>query len=520
MLLANRLTTPWVRARTLNASNSELAESVSQIDDDSNQAAAEPAANRWLVPLLAAAVFMSVLNTTMINVALPTIRDVFDVTEADSGRLATLYSLFFGIMTPFYGRLGDRYGLRMMYIVGMVIFGVSSLAATVTPTSQFNLLVLFRIGQGFGSAAIPPLGTALIMQRIPSARRGASIGLIAASVGAGQAIGPTLGGALTEFVSWRAVFLISAMIMVLIPFQRRMFPSKPDESAKPVDWFGGIALGITIAGLLVAVDLSQQDGLLSSTTLISAAIAVLALIATVYRQLAERFPFIDPELLANRRFVLYSLTAFTMMSSAISTFILLPFLLEDVNGLQTSQVGLVLLSQAIVVTFLSRPVGKLADRYDAVILSSIGLAIVLGVIGVLATVAVGWPVWALVPLLMVFGVGQASTFSPLQTTVTRVIPRRLSGTGIGIYNMMFFVGSSFGAAIATGLLSARKGTDALLPVYAGPAEYSHFGDAFLYGFGAALTGIVLLQFARRAPNVTESEPAPAPRARTAAADPG
>ena len=108
--------------------------------------------------------------------------------EAESGLLATLYSLFFGIMTPFYGRLGDRYGLRRLYITGMVIFGVSSLLATTVPTSAFPLLVLFRVGQGIGSAAIPPLGTALIMRRIPSARRGASIGLIAASVGAGQAI--------------------------------------------------------------------------------------------------------------------------------------------------------------------------------------------------------------------------------------------------------------------------------------------------------------------------------------------
>ncbi len=145
-------------------------------------------------------------------------------------------------------------------------------------------------------------------------------------------------------------------------------------------------------------------------------------------------------------------------------------MLEDVNGLRAAEVGLVLLSQALVVTLLSRPVGRLADRYDAVILSSIGLSIVLGVIVVLATVAVGWPVWALIPLLIVFGVGQASTFSPLQTTVTRVVPRRLAGTGIGLYNMMFFVGSSFGAAISTGILSARKGESALLPIY--PARRS------------------------------------------------
>lgn len=461
--------------------------------------------NRWLVPLLAAAVFFSVLNTTMINVALPTIRDVFDVTEADTGRLATLYSLFFGIMTPFYGRLGDRYGLRRMYITGMVIFGLSSLLASVVPTSAFPLLVLLRVGQGFGSAAIPPLGTALIMRRIPSARRGASIGLIAASVGAGQAIGPSLGGVLTEFVSWRAVFLVSAVIVILIPFQFRMFPGKTDDDPAPVDWLGGIALAGTIAGLLITVDGIQREGLDSLLVMIGAPVAIAAVTITVMRQRMQRFPFIDRELLSNRRFVLYSCTAFAMMSAGISTLILLPFMLEDVNGLSTSQVGLVLLSQAVVVTFLSRPIGSLADRYDAVVLSSIGLSIVLVVIGVLATFAVGWPIWALVPLLILFGVGQASTFSPLQTTVTRVIPRRLAGTGIGIYNMMFFVGSAFGAAVSTGLLSSRMGKPALLPIYFGPEEFSQFGDAFLYGLAAALVGIVLLQFARRAPNIMEED---------------
>ena len=456
--------------------------------------------SRWLVPLLAAAVFMSVLNTTMINVALPTIRDVFDVSEADTGRLATLYSLFFGIMTPFYGRLGDRYGLRRMYITGMVIFGISSLLASIVPTSVFPLLVVCRVGQGFGSAAIPPLGTALIMRTIPSDRRGASIGLIAASVGAGQALGPTLGGALTEFVSWRAVFLISALIVLLIPAQYRMFPGRSDGEAQPVDWLGGVALGATIAGVMIAVD-GLRSGPASPSVLAGGLLAGLALLATVFRQRRVRFPFIDPELLSNQRYLFYALTAFTMMSASISTLILLPFMLEDVNGLPTSEVGLVLLSQAVMVTFLSRRFGRMADRHDAVLISTFGLSTMLAVIVVLATVGVGWPVAALVPLLIVFGIGQAATFSPLQTTVTRVVPSRLAGTGIGLYNMMFFVGSAFGAAISTGLLSAREGKPALLPIYLGADEYSHFGDAYLYGIVAALTGIVLLQFARRKPEV-------------------
>src|SRR5690554_3186275 len=103
--------------------------------------AEESRAEHWFVLTLAAAVFMSVLNTTMVNVALPVIRDVFSVSEAGAGWLATLYSLFFGIMTPFYGRLGDRYGLRRMYITGLVIFAVSSLLASLVPSGVFGMLI-------------------------------------------------------------------------------------------------------------------------------------------------------------------------------------------------------------------------------------------------------------------------------------------------------------------------------------------------------------------------------------------
>lgn len=459
----------------------------------------EAQGERWLVLLLAAAVFMSVLNTTMVNVALPTIRDQFGVSEAGAGWLATLYSLFFGIVTPFYGRLGDRYGLRRLYIIGMLIFAISSLLATIVPTGLFALLVIFRVGQGLGSAAVPSLGTAMITRAVPSQRRGAAIGMIAASVGAGQALGPTLGGALTEFLSWRAVFLISALVLALIPFQYRTFPSAQNREAKPVDWLGGSALAIMIAGALIAVGNIQSQGIFSPVVISCFALAVVGFAITAIRQARVTFPFIDPQLLSNRRFVLCSMSAFMMMSAAISTLIIAPFLLEDVNGLPTSRVGLVLLSQAGMVTILSRPIGRLADRFDGLLLSTAGLALVFAVIVTFATAAVGWPVWALIPLFLVFGIGQASTFSPLQTTVTRTVPRHLAGTGIGLYNMLFFVGSAFGAAVATALLSARKNNDSLLPFYTGPAEFSYFGDAFLYGVAVSLVGLVLLQIARKTP---------------------
>lgn len=452
----------------------------------------------WIIWLAAATVFVSVLNTTMVNVALPTIGDVFNAGPARVAWLATLYSLMFGVATPFYGRLGDRYGLRKMYVIGMGIFVVSSLMAGLAP--EFWMLVLCRIGQAIGSAAIPSLGTAMITRIIPGNRRGAAMGLIGACVGAGQALGPTLGGVLTEFASWRLLFLVSASLVFLIPLTIREFPGDFERNRTPVDWLGGITIGAAIAGLLFGIGNLEEQGLISPLVLGSFGVSVLAALAAVARQRTVSYPFIDRALLANRRFVLLCLIGFLAMGGTVGAIILAPFLFEEVNGLSTASVGLALLPQAVVVTFLSRPMGRLADRYDALQIMTIGLILGIIVIAVMATVAVGWSTWALVGLFLFLGLGQAMVNSPLAVTVTRVIPSRSAGTGLGIYNMLFFAGGGFGAAISTTLLATREdAADALLPIYSGAKEFSEFGDAYLYPLAAYCVALLLTRLAHRAP---------------------
>ncbi|CAN5818181.1 MFS transporter [soil metagenome] len=449
----------------------------------------------WIVWIIAATVFVSVTNTTMVNVALPTIGDFFDAGPARVGWLATLYSLMFGIATPFYGRLGERYGLRRMFIIGMVVFGASSLLAGIAP--DFWLLLLCRVGQAVGSAAIPSLGIAMITRTIPGDRRGAAMGLIGACVGAGQAIGPTLGGAITQFGSWRLVFLVSAVLLLLIPASLKRLPGDMERNATPVDWLGGVTLGAAIAGVLLGIGNLDENGLLSTVVLGSFGISVLAIAATVYRQRHVRFPFIERSLLANQRYVLLCLIGFLSMGGNIGAIILAPFLLEQVNAVSTAVVGLVLLPQAVMVTFLSRPLGRLADRYEALKLVSIGLTINLAVVAVLTSVAVGWSPIALAGLFVFLGIGLAMISAPLSVTLTRAVSGSTAGIGLGIYNMLFLVGGGFGAASATALLSSRESaSDALLPFYAGASQSSEFSDAYLYSLFAFALALVVTQIAR------------------------
>lgn len=451
---------------------------------------------RWVVWLVTATVFLSVLNTTMANVALPTIGARFDAGPAQVGWLVTLYSLVFGITTPFYGRLGDRFGLRRMYVLGLTIFVTSSLLAALAPA--FWLLVVFRAGQGLGSAAIPSLGIAMLTRTVPSERRGVALGLVGASVGAGQALGPTLGGTLTEFISWRAVFLISCVAVVLIPPARRLMSADVNPDAQPIDWFGGLALGGLIAGLLVAVGNLEGMGPASPVVLGPLAFSGLAFGLLVVRQRAAAFPFIDRLLLANPRYLALCALGFLTMASNVGAFILAPFLLEEVNGLGAALVGLTLLPQAVAVTFLSRPVGRLADRFDTLKLAAIGFSINLTVLVTLAVFAVGWPAYVLAGLFVLFGVGQAFVSSPITVSISRVVPTRATGAGLGLYNMMFFIGSSFGATASTALLAAREtAAEPLLPFYRGNPLYSEFGDAYLFSVAATAVALFTIWLARR-----------------------
>lgn len=457
---------------------------------------------RWIVWIVTAAVFVSVLNTTMVNVALPTIGEVFDAGPARVGWLATMYSLMFGIATPFYGRLGDRYGLRKMFVIGMSIFVLSSLAAGIAP--DFWMLILFRVGQALGSAAIPSLGIAMITWTIPGHRRGAAMGLVSASVGAGQALGPTLGGTLTEFASWRFVFLVSAGLVLLVPAALKRFPGHLETNRTPVDWLGGVVLGLTIAGTLFGIGNIEERGFNSITVLGAFAVAAIALLATIFRQRKVRFPFIERALLANRRYLMLCGIGFLAMGANVGGLILAPFLLERVNGLSTATVGLALLPQAVVLTLLSRPMGRLADKVNALQLVSAGLVISVLMTTLMATIGVGQSTLVIAGLLVVLGIGQAMVNSPLSVTLTRSIPQRYAGVGLGIYNMLFFVGGGFGAAAATTLLAVREtSTSTLLPIYAGADAFSEFGDAYLYSLFAFAAALVLTRIALRATSEPE-----------------
>ena len=467
---------------------------------------------RWVVAIVGLASFMTVTSGTMVNVALPPIGAHFGVDAGALGWLVSIYLLTFGVAMPFHGRLGDRFGERRIYLAGMVLFVIG--AALAGLAVAFPMLVVARCIQGLGAGAITSLGMAMVARTVPPERRGRTMGIVATAVSAGAAIGPTLGGIITQLIAWRMVFLFAALLTVVIPLAARYLPPSYLHQQVRIDWLGGIAVGAAVSGALLAVTNLQRQGGLSGAVIAAAIVGLVGTVLTIHRQQTVAFPFIDRALLANRRYLLLTVVGFLTMSGGMGVIVVAPFLYTNVNGLPSGQVGLALLPQALVVVSLAGTAGRLADRWNPFVLIVPGLLISCVTVLFLSAVAIGWPAPAFSAVTMFLGLGQALVNAPLMTVLTRTIPARIYGVGLGIFNMLFFVGTSLGAAVATALLESRAGARrALLPFYVGAEEFSEYSDALLVGTVAfALAAVAAFAASRaRVPRVELSVGSPEPR---------
>lgn len=457
---------------------------------------------RALVGLLSVCVFFSVLNTSMFNVSLPEIGHEFAVSPARLGWIVTAYSLLFGVSTPFYGRLGDRYGLRRMLIAGLSLFSVASLLAAIAPT--YPVLLICRALQAIGTGAIPSLGTALIIRHVPEARRGAALGITAATVGAGAALGPTLGGLITQFLSWRALFGISALLGIAIPFTRRLLPpSRPTDSQ--LDLLGGLLLTGVVAGLLIGITNIERHSLESWLVLGPWMASLLSLFLLGWRIRTAPDPFVPPSLLQNRVYLLAGAIAFLQSGAHFGMLVLVPLLLDRVSRLPAFEIGLAMLPSAAVMSLMSPLAGRLADRLGGLPPMRAGLALWAAGMVLLSSAGVGGPPLLVAGLLILCGAGMGLVNSASTVVVSSLLPPERVGLGIGLYNMQFFLGSAFGATLTTSILDSREHVaDAWNPLHDGPG--AGFSDALLVTLAASLLASLLAAFVRAERPRAESSP--------------
>ncbi|MEX2426316.1 MAG: MFS transporter [Thermomicrobiaceae bacterium] len=462
-------------------------------DSSGASSAGSGSPERIIVILVACCVFISVLNTNMFNVALPAIGREFDMSPGGLGWVVTSYSLVFGIGTPFYGRLADIYGLRRMFMIGLVIFSIGSVACMLAP--EYYMLIGARIIQAAGTAAIPALGTAAIFRVIPAERRGTATGYIAAMVGIGSAIGPSLGGAITQIVSWRGLFIFGALLIIAVPLSRRILPDDETNSESTLDLPGGFFLGIMIAGLLIGITNLESFGIASPWVLAPLAVAVSGFLLLNYRIRNHDDPFIPPDLLGNRNYRMLVFIGFAMLLTHMGTLVTVPLLLDSVQGISSARIGLVMLPSAVVLSIVGPIAGRLTDRIGA--LAPMRTGITMSFIALLLMSSFGTSGSALTVtfILLLTGLGMGLANSPMINSVSLILPRARTGIGISIFHMTFFLGGAFGATMITSVIDYRTGASSAINLLHSGAGVA-FSDAFLVPMticGVALVLSILLR---------------------------
>ena len=442
---------------------------------------------RLLLAVVVTAILVSVLNQTFTNVVVPDIREDFGVSQGQAGWVITGYLLVFAVGIPLYGRVADLYSLRRVFTTGLVLLAAGSLVCALAPT--LPLLVAGRVLQAAGASAIPALGFAAVAKSLPAGERGTALGLLSSSVGIGAAVGPVVGGAIAGLTGWHALFYATlVMSLLLAPGALRVLPGSAENGGAPsglwnavhhFDVPGGLALALAAALALFGVTEGQVEGFGSQIVWLSFGLSIIAAGYFFRRIRNVDEPFVSPRLFQNRAFLATSGVGFFMMFVNVGSLVLAPLMLSEVNGLSAAGIGLVLAPGAVAVAVLSPVAGRLSDRLGSRVLVRTGLVVILVSTLFIATFAAGASPAVVAIGLLGQGLGFSAVNSPNANAVATVLPRSESGVGLGIYQMLFFLGGGFGPAIGAAFLGLRQqaGSGALDPFYT--MDAAPFSDAFL-----------------------------------------
>jgi DHA2 family metal-tetracycline-proton antiporter-like MFS transporter len=445
---------------------------------------------RLLLAVLTSAVFIAVMNSSMVNVSVPIIRRDFGVSEAQVGWVITSYLLTYAVGIPLYGRAADVFSLRRAFTLGLMVFAVGSLLCVLAPS--LLLLVFGRIVQATGAAAIPAIASASVAKLLPPGERGTALGLIVSSVGVGAAVGPVMGGVLQQLAGWHSLFYATLFLtLLLLPGAFYALPETEPSGERSFDVPGGILLGFAAGLFLFGITQGQVAGFASISSWGSFAGAALAAVGFAWRITGAEHPFVSPALFKNRGYVAAVVVGYFSMLVNVSCLVSVPLLVSQVNGLSPAATGLVLAPGAIALAILSPLAGRLSDRIGFKTPVYAGLGIMLLSVVFISTFGAGAAPYLVAVGMLGVGTGFAFTNSPNVNAAAAALPAEETGVGLGIFNGLFFLGGGTGPAVVGAFLAARReaGAGGFNPLYA--LDAAPFSDAFLLLVVALLIALVV-----------------------------
>jgi EmrB/QacA subfamily drug resistance transporter len=426
--------------------------------------------NPWAVlAVLCLGLFMLLLDGTIVNIAIPHIQTYYQTSFSNIEWVMNAYILAFAVLLVTLGRFGDLWGRRKLFVSGMAIFTVGSLACGLAPS--ISLLIAFRALQGVGGAAMMPATLSIIAAVFPPGKRGAAMGVWGGVSGLATAIGPTLGGIIVQYAawpaaadSWRWIFLVNIPIGVIgVILAVRIVPeSKNPTAVETLDLPGVGLVSAALFCLTFALVEGQNYGWSSATILGLFATAVVAFVLFYRREQRVSQPLIDFSLFRNSNFAAGNGAGFLLSAAMMGAFFMIPIFLQSVLGYSAIKAGLVMAPMSVVIIFAAPLAGSLSDRLGSKWIVALGMFLLAAGLAWMAGLLPGTgkispetsPADLVVPFV-VSGIGIGLAIAPVTSAVMATAPRDRVGNASGVLSTTRQVGSLMGIAVLGAVLQNR-----------------------------------------------------------------
>jgi DHA2 family multidrug resistance protein len=419
------------------------------------------AVNPWVIALtVTLATFMEVLDTSVANVSLPHIAGSLSAGQDESTWVLTSYLVSNAIVLPMSGWLSSRMGRKRFYMSCVAVFTVSSFLCGLAPS--LGMLIFFRVLQGAGGGGLQPSEQAILADTFSPRQRGMAFAVYGMAVVLAPAIGPTLGGWITDNFNWRWIFFINIPVGAISLFLTNRLITDPPymkqqkRSGIKIDYIGLGLLALGLGALQIVLDKGERDDWFGSHFILTTTvISVVALVAVVIWEWRHKDPIIDLHLFRERSFAIGTLLMFMVGFALMSSTVLLPLYLQTIMGYSAEQAGLSLMPGGFAIIICMPIVGFLLSKYDARWLLVFGFVILSSALFHMTTfdAAISFRTAATARVFQALGL--AFLFVPINTVSYAFLPKEKNNAASGLINLARNIGGSIGISVVTTMLSRR-----------------------------------------------------------------
>ncbi|HWA10759.1 MAG TPA: DHA2 family efflux MFS transporter permease subunit [Opitutaceae bacterium] len=442
---------------------------------------------KWVIAITAAlGAILEVIDTSIVNVAMPDIQGNLGATLSEVGWISTGYACANVVMIPLTAWLSDRFGRKQYLLFSLIGFTASSVLCGLAP--NLGTLIAARVLQGLCGGGLLAKAQSLLFETFPKSEQPAAQALFGIGVIAGPALGPVLGGYLTDSLGWRWIFFINLPVGILAVIAAFIFLPRDEDSQlehESVDWTGIGLLTVGLACFQTMLEEGQQEDWFGSRFIIAmAAGAVIGTALFIWRELSIEHPAVDLRVLRHRSLAAGSIYSLVLGMGLYGVMFAVPVFVQDYLHFTATQSGLLLMPGAFASAATMIAMGKLAGRIDARILIACGALMTAGTAMLLADINPSTSTHSLFWPLILRGLGSVTMFVPLSLATLGSLPKADISAGSGFYNLMRQMGSSIGIALITTLLAHREAihrailVEKVTPIGGSPTtQPTTFGDS-------------------------------------------